>query len=250
MKKKPLVFIVLGVLHLIEPIFKMLYFKMSTGFDWPTVVTNIMAVRGAEDIFHFWFLFPIAGLALLSVKKWSYPLFVGIQAYSIYIHLTYEKFSWPYLSEAPFLGSLILLGANVFMIIYFALPHVRKPFFDKDVRWWEHHRRFNIPFPCTFSIINPNKLEDAYVLNISLSGAFINHMGIVEDEQHMMVNLSFEDVHISIKAEKVSSHAFGGSMGMGVKFIYESYWDRIKMKRLIKAISKANKVQEKMALAA
>jgi hypothetical protein len=228
----------------------MLYFKLSTGFDWSTVATNILAVRSPLDVFHFWFLFPIAGFALLSVKSWSHPVFMAIQTYSIYIHMTYEKFTWPYLAETPFLGSLVLLALNICLIVYFLFPHVRKPFFNKDVRWWEHHRRYNNPFPCTFSIVNPNKLEDAYILNISLSGAFINHQGIVEDEQHMMVNLSFDNVHLSIKAEKVGSHAFGGSMGMGVRFIYESYWDKFKMKRLIKAIAKANKTSEKMPLAA
>ncbi|MFT6069216.1 MAG: hypothetical protein ACJAT2_000307 [Bacteriovoracaceae bacterium] len=250
MKKKPFIFIALGLLHIVEPMFKMLYFKLHTGFDWAVVATNILAVKSPIDVFHFWLLFPIAGFALISVKKWSHPLFVGIQAYSLYIHLTYEKFTWPYVAETPFLGSLILLSLNAIMIIYFLLPHVRKPFFDKDVRWWEHHRRYNKVFPCTFSIVNPNKLIDAYALNISLSGAFINHQGIVEDGQHMMVNLSFDNVYLSIKAEKVSNHAFGGSMGMGIQFIYESYWDRIKMKRLIKAIAKANKFEEKIALAA
>lgn len=250
MKKKPTIFIVLGLLHLIEPLFKVMYFKASTSFEWPIILTNLMALSNPLDVFHFWFLFPVAGIALLSVKKWSHPLFISIQAYSIYIHLTYEKFTWPYVAEAPFLSSLLLLTMNTLLIVYFLTPHVRRPFFDKEIRWWEHHRRYAHPFPCTFSLNNPNKLEDAYVLNISYSGAFINTQEILEDGQVIHLNLSFENVHFSVKAEKVSSHAFGGSMGIGVRFVYSSIWERIKMKRLIKAISKANKTQEKMAMAA
>ncbi|MFT6604741.1 MAG: hypothetical protein ACJARO_002265, partial [Bacteriovoracaceae bacterium] len=42
MKKKPFIFIALGLLHIVEPMFKMLYFKLHTGFDWAVVATNIL----------------------------------------------------------------------------------------------------------------------------------------------------------------------------------------------------------------
>jgi uncharacterized membrane protein len=141
MKHKPLIFILIAAFHIIEPLIKVAYFKITTPFSTSTIISNIAQISTAREIFEFWFLFPLAGLALMGVKKWSYPVFVGAQIYSIYSHLTYEQYTWPYVSQVPFVSSLVLLFINTMVIIYFALPDVRKPFFDRSVRWWETRTR-------------------------------------------------------------------------------------------------------------
>ena len=251
MKNRPLLFILLGIIHILEPAFKILYFKASTGFPIGDIVENITHVSGVRAIFEFWFLFPIAGIALLGVKKWGYPVFVSVQAYSIFSHLNYESYTWPYVSSTPQWPSLAILSCNIAMILYFLLPEIRKPFFDKEMRWWEHRERYSLRIPCSFSSIRINTLQDAEILNISHSGAFVAFdINSANVGDALTINLSFMDENISITANVVSKHTFEEAEGFGVMFDYETIWEQMHMNRIIKKVAKANKKHYKQAVAA
>ena len=115
--KKPLVFIILGILHILEPIFKIIYFKATTDFSFDAVLSNVWAIEGLKNIFEFWFLFPLGGLALLNINRWTYLLFFSVQIYSIYSSLTYEPFTWPYVNATPHFFSLTMLIFNFFILL-------------------------------------------------------------------------------------------------------------------------------------
>lgn len=251
MKHRPLIFIMIAALHLLEPIIKVLYFKATTPFSFSTIVTNISQIHNYREVFEFWFLFPLGGLALLGVKRWSYPVFVGVQIYSIYSHMTYEKYTWPYVSEVPFASSLVLLFINGLIIIYFAFPDVRRPFFDKTIRWWETRTRYSMRLPLTFTYNNPDKLIDAEVLNISQSGAFINYKGVVDTGDLIKIHFNYKDMNITIDGEVRSNHAFDGERGIGVKFKFTNIWENLYMRKMVRQISKdIRKVEKHETLAA
>lgn len=254
MKNRPLIFLSIALLHLLEPVIKLLYFKATTPFSFTTIISNISQIHTPREIFEFWFLFPLGGLALLGVKKWSYPVFVGVQIYSIYSHMTYEKYTWPYVSEVPFVSSLVLLFINALIIIYFALPDVRRPFFDKTMRWWETRTRYNLRIPMTFSHNNPDKLIDCEILNISQSGIFMNYKGAIEVGSILRMNINYKDYNITLLGTVMSQHAFEGERGLGVKFKFQNIWENLYMRKIVKQISKdmamiekAQRKAEKMA---
>ncbi len=254
MKNRPLIFITIALAHLLEPVIKLLYFKATTPFSFTTIVSNISQIHTPREIFEFWFLFPLGGLALLGVKKWSYPVFVGVQIYSIYSHMTYEKYTWPYVSEVPFVSSLVLLFVNALIIIYFALPDVRRPFFDRNMRWWETRTRYNLRIPMTFTHSNPEHLFDCDILNISQSGVFINHKGAIEVGSVIHMNINYKEYNITLQGTVMSQHAFEGERGIGVKFRFQNIWENLYMRKIVKNISKdmaliekAQKKAEKMA---
>ena len=68
MQKRPILLVILAVLHLLEPLSKILVFKTSTGLDWGIVFSNLFYMSDIKTIIDFWFLFPIGGLALFGVK--------------------------------------------------------------------------------------------------------------------------------------------------------------------------------------
>lgn len=242
MKNRPLLFIILGFLHIIEPLLKLTTFKVMTGFPLETILGNIRhGPYGVWGFFEFWLLFPIGGLALLGVKRWSYPLFVGVQFYSFYSHITYKRFSWPYYSEVPHSASLLILFMNALIILYFLLPEVRRPFFERDLRWWEHRERFNLAIPVSFTGMDPNLVKDAHVLNISLSGAFLNYRGPEQVGEKLRVNMTFEGLHISVDALIVSEHIFDGQKGIGIRFKYQNIWENLHMRQILRSISKASR---------
>ncbi len=251
MKHRPLPFVILAILHLIEPLLKIAYFKATTNFPVIDIVENISHLNSSRAVFEFWLLFPIGGLALLGVKKWSYPVFVSVQMYSIYSHLNYEPFTWPYASSTPQWPSLFILGCNIAMIIYFLLPEIRKPFFNKEDRWWEHRERYTIRIPCSYSLSSSNALKDAEILNISHSGAFIT---LPESEaicgEKMIVNITFINDNICLNAKIISAHEFDDEIGFGIAFEYDNIWEKLYMTKIIKLISRAAKKHHAQQLAA
>jgi hypothetical protein len=245
MSKRPLLFIILGILHILEPLIKILYFKATTHFSFSTIFSNISAERSMLGLFEFWLLFPIGGIALLGVKKWSYPLFVGVQIYSLWNHLTYQKYNWPYYSEVPHWPSMVLLGMNFFIVCYFTLPEVRRPFFESSLRWWEHRKRYNITLPISFHFGDPEKLHYANLLNISETGVFISYRHpLIDKGNPLWMNISYGDTHIKLKGKVVGLYQFESTEGIGVKFKFENIFEKLLIKKVVKKISKTCKQQE------
>lgn len=245
MKHKPLVFIVLGLLHFCEPVFKVLYFKLSTGLEFETIMSNIFQMGGVFKLIEFWLLFPLAGMALWSVKKWGYPLFVSIQVYSVWQHLTYDSYTWPYVTKNPHFFSLIILSFNVMVILYFLLPDVRRPFFDKEMRWWEHRMRYNLPIPACFTKGDPDKIFDAEILNISHSGAFMAYNSWnIEVGDLIRVVVSYAGESLELESHVVSRHKFRDTEGVGIKFNYQNIWEKLAMARIIKQVARESKKRQ------
>ncbi|HAZ14340.1 MAG TPA: hypothetical protein DCY86_16245 [Bdellovibrionales bacterium] len=241
MKKRPLLFVVLGILHLLVPFFNLLVFKLKTDMDWAVVLDNVQNIQGLKNVLDFWFIFPLAGLALLSVKAWAYPIFVGVQIYSLYNHLSYEKFTWPYVSERPFVGPLILMAVNLAIIIYFALPHVRRPFFDRRMRWWEARPRFGSEIPCFVSLLMPaldnSGVLKTKILNISESGAFMEMRPGISINCDMRANFEGFGSKFSLTARVINHHVVNGVEGIGVQFIFTSGDERRALRKFIKKLS-------------
>jgi hypothetical protein len=242
MKNRPLVLVLLSLIHFSEPLLKIFYFKAKTHFELTTILSNVMTFN-AENIvgfIDFWLVFPLGGLALLSIKRWSFPLFIAVQLYSVTGFLTYQKFSWPYFAETPFYSSFLLLIMNSLLIVYVSLPEVRQLFFNQSMRWWETRARYTLRLPLTLWHTNPSKLEKACLTNISDSGAFILTNKKVDLGEYIHINISFLDHHVTVKGLVVRSQYFDGNQGVGVRFIYTTPFSIIKFKTrsLVRTIKK------------
>lgn len=231
MKKKPLIFSILAILLLIEPLVKLLYFRLETGFDLTRILENILSEDSMLNIFEFWIVYPLAGLCLFRIRKVTYFLFLAIQAYSIYTILSYEPYTWPYYSQSPFIYNYFLLIMNVAIIIYFLLPRVRRPFFDQRVRWWETKARYNIHLPC--QLIFTNRNLEAEILNISQTGVFVKEIpGIVVGDK-TMIAFGHNNLQFHLPAQIISKHQFEGNRGFGLKFSFDDVLAMFKMRYFI-----------------
>src|SRR5690606_15636441 len=84
---------------------------------------------------------------------------------------SYEKYTWPYNSDSPFLYNYVIALTAVAVFLYFLSPTVRETFFDRRVRWWETKARYNVLIPCWIQSGGDEIQTD--ILNISHSGAFV-----------------------------------------------------------------------------
>lgn len=254
MKSRPLLILIMGTLHLLEPVLKIFYFKTKTHFDVLTILSNVtyVEVSSVKGLIDFWLIFPLAGLALLSVKKWAWHFFVAIQFYSIITHLTYERFAWPYFAEVPFYSSVILLVMNILLIVYISLPEVKMLFFEKTNRWWETRTRYAFTLPITLWYTNPEKLEQACLLNISDTGALIRFNRDIELKEFVNLNISFQDVQVQVKALVVRDDFRSGQKAYGVKFVYDTpvALNKFKVKKLVKILNQLHKLGSNVSIAA
>lgn len=234
MRNKPFIFQLLSLLFLLEPAIKILYFKASTHFDFAVILTNVFSRHGFREIFDFWIVFPIAGLMLWKLRKWTYFAFLSVMAYLIFSIATYEQYTWPYNSDSPLFYHYFIIVLTLATIAYFLVPDVRAPFFNRKLRWWENKPRYRTVIPAK---ISGSKITfQTEILNISESGAFL------KDNNHLspgdVLNLSFESegLQIEVPVKVVSRHIVAETPGFGVHFQPSSINHKFQMIRLINRI--------------
>jgi hypothetical protein len=231
MRNKPLIFQILSALFLVEPLIKILYFKAATHFDFGTIFENIISRSSFREIFDFWIVFPIAGIMLWKLRKWTYFAFLGVMAYLIFSIATYEKYTWPYNSDRPLFYHYFIIAITLFTIAYFLVPDVRAPFFNKKLRWWESKPRYRITIPAK---ITGNKITfQSEIMNISQTGAFLKDNNLLTPGDVVSLTFESEGLLMEIPVKVISRHVISSTPGFGVQFYPTSVTQKFQLFRLI-----------------
>lgn len=238
MKNKPFIFSILSFLCLIEPVIKILYFKAITHFDFLVIFANLKARNTFLEVFDFWLVFPIAGLLIVRLRKWTYFGFMSILAYIVYNIFTYEKYTWPYNSDTPFMYNYVVALMAFAVFAYFLSPSAREPFFDRRARLWETKTRYKIEISCKLkssSLTFPSR-----ILNISKTGAFVQDSPYIKigDTLEMEFNLLGHIVEVPVLI--VNKHTSHNNQGYGVEFKFKSFGQSIRMGKVINIIKKSH----------
>ncbi len=238
MKNKPLIFTILSILCFIEPIIKILYFKAMTDFDFVVIFANLKARNSFIEVIDFWLIFPIAGLLILKLRKWSYFSFMGILAYIIYNILTYEKYTWPYNSDSPFMYHYLVALTSTAVFLYFLSPKAREPFFDRRIRWWEPKTRYNVQITC--KLHGDHVVFPSEILNISQTGAFVMESSYLKVGDKLLMQFNFLGQHITVPVEVMNEHSIHGHTGFGLRFKFSSLAQSIRMGKVISILKKSH----------
>ncbi len=237
MKNKPFVFSLLSLLCLVEPLIKVLYFKAITDFDFLVIFANLLARDTFREVVDFWLVFPLAGLLILKLRKWTYFAFLGVLLYINYTIFTYEKYTWPYNSDSPFFYNYAVSLLSVAVFMYFLSPAVREPFFDRRVRWWEPKSRYAVNISCKLQ--TTNLTFPSQILNLSQGGAFVQDSKFLRPGDMLMVEFNFLGQTIAVPAEVVSRHVTNGAPGYGLRFQFKSLKQSVTMAKVIKVLKKS-----------
>jgi hypothetical protein len=231
MRHKPLIFQILSALFLVEPLIKILYFKAATHFDFGTIFENILSRSSFREIFDFWIVFPIAGLMLWKLRKWTYFVFLAVMAYLIFTITTYEKYTWPYNTDSPLFYHYFIIVVTLATIAYFLVPDVRAPFFNKKLRWWESKPRYRITIPAK---ITGNKITfQSEIINISQTGAFLKDNDLLTPGDVVSMTFESEGLLMEIPVKVISRHVISSTPGFGVQFYPTSITQKFQLFRLI-----------------
>lgn len=239
MKNKPLIFTIITILCLIEPLIKVLYFKAITHFDFLVIMTNLGARDSFKDVFDFWLVYPLAGLFLIKIRKWTYFAFMSLLIYIVYSIFTYEKYTWPYNSDSPFTYHYVVVAMACIVFFSFLLPTIREPFFDRKLRWWEPQTRYQVGINC--SLKNENLVFSSEILNISLTGALLKESTYFKVGDRLDLEFSFLGEDISLPVQVVHKLMANGKQGYGVKFTFKSFKQSVVISKVINVIKQSSK---------
>ncbi len=239
MKNKPMIFTVLSVLCFIEPLIKVLYFKATTQFDFLVIFANLQARDSFREVIDFWLIFPLAGFLIMRLRKWTYFSFMGVLTYINYNIFTYEKYTWPYNSETPFIYNYFVALLSVGVFLYFLSPKVREPFFDRRVRWWEPKSRYNVHISCKLQ--SSNLTFPSQIINLSQSGAFVQDSKYMKVGDFLQIEFNFLGQTICLPVEVVNQHNIRSQSGFGLKFHFRTVRQSLMMAKLLKVLKRSQR---------
>jgi len=237
MEYKPWPLLILAFFHFIEPVLKILFY--STYFQMNPVDVTVIEFQTASPIhvFEYFFLFPIAGLAIFSVKKWSFPVFIAVEVWVLAANL-------PYLTELYQTNQLWLFGffitfgiLNITVVGYLLLPAVRIAYLDPHLRWWESKPRYAVDIS-----VNINGESIGMIKNISKSGIFIaTHNDLLIDSE---LKLEFSlippnESHIKLNALVQHKFSINNTEGFGVRFTHLSASNKRLINSMINHLDKS-----------
>lgn len=215
---KPKSFYLLAALLLLEPIIKIFYMKISTGFDFDVVFRTIFSIEGIITNFEFWFMFPLAGVALISQKSWSFAVFMMVQVYSLFSLFYYTEFTWPYVADSPHMSASFLILLNTAVVLYFLVPEHRRPFWNRSQKLWRNTSRYATNLPIFFT----NGRDKSYtsITNISKSGAyFMSNENIAVGEKTKLQFFIAGKVHeVEATVKRTHQTEQSNQYGYGVEF--------------------------------
>jgi len=248
MKNKPLIFSLLSILCMVEPLIKVLYFKAITQFDFLLIIANLQARNTFVEVFDFWLVFPLAGMLILKLRKWTYFAFMSLLGYMVYNISTYERYTWPYNSDSPFVYNYVVVALSVSVFVYFLSPQVRQTFFDRRVRWWEPKSRYNVQIHCKLK--GPHLTFPSQILNLSRSGAFLKDSPYLKVGARLEMEFNFLGQSIQVPLEVMNCHYLQGVSGFGVEFKFRTIGQTVRMSNVIKVLRKSQGLFEESKKAA
>lgn len=238
MKNKPFLFTLLSVLCFIEPAIKVLYFRAITQFDFLVILANLKARNTFVEVFDFWIVFPLAGLLIMRLRKWTYFAFMSILAYIVYNIFTYEKYTWPYNSDTPFMYNYVVAFGAFAVFAYFLSPKAREPFFDRRARLWETKTRYKVQISCKLkssSLTFPSK-----ILNISKTGAFVQDSPYIKVGDMFEMEFNFLGHTMEVPVQIIHKHTGDNKQGFGIEFKFKNFAQSVRMGKMINIIKKSH----------
>jgi len=239
MQHKPWPLLILAFIHFIEPITKVIFYSFFFNITPWHVVSVIYNNESTLYFLQFLFLFPIAGIAIYAVKKWSLPVFLLVELLVLIINSQYLNELYQ-TNQLWLFGCFIFFGLlNLTIVTYLLIPAVRIAYVDPKIRWWESDPRYSVNIDC---IIDNN--ITGQIKNISIGGVFIKTNNNLEIDSNARLIFKFQTPssknHINTKIRVLHKFRINNIDGYGVLFVDLSKDNKYLLKSIIKFLDRSN----------
>lgn len=204
---------------ILDPILRILSFKISTGIDWVLLWDNIVQ-NGNVSIFRFiefWLLAPLAGIFLLTLSRTAYIIYSFLTIYKFYSLVTYTPYDWPYFAARPHIGAFAIITLNLLFVLILMWPLFKKyilSYHFKNI--WDARGRYDANLNATLYLNGQAGGYKGVVQNISSGGILLkitdetipeshvedNGIVIIETENNEHLNFEIELVNVTISKQR------------------------------------------------
>jgi len=216
MKKRPLSIVLIALFYCLEPI----------GNLVQAAYINDLPLLGEGSILSrlFWAdwiilgLFPVVGLSIYLVKRWSWYLFLAFSGLLIFYNIIVYRFLNPNYSLATVLFFILMTTA---VTAFFLRKNVYAPYFNPRLRWWETATRYRATL--TTVLTTSAGAAPCLTQDISETGCFIHHPGAIALGDQVMLAFAYDGMVISCMG-KVVHHRSGteGERTQGYGIIFQA----------------------------
>jgi hypothetical protein len=219
MKNRPYFLRHLGLLHLLCPIFQagLLLLLMPEYLNVETLFSGPMF-----KVIPPWLIFPISGLLLLSAFNWSFIFFSLFQLWALQDFLRIDLSQISSYEASLFGPQLFIFILNLFFTIFFTFPLLKKWTFLKTLFKGNKEPFYLLPSLCTLYVSNPNEVHDCQLLGLSESEATISLDKDLDIERVVHFNISYDQIHLSLRAKTEKKISKGKLEGFKLKFLHDT----------------------------
>lgn len=230
MKRRPWPIVILALLHVVAPIVSTLLAPVLANMSVSEYLA-LVKTRDWLEISEYYLLFPIAGFALISFRKWSYPVFLAIMSWAFLRH--YQNYQA--IPQTFTIGMLIgSYALNFAVVTYFFLPSVRAPYYNHRLRWWESKPRYRVSF--LGSIRKGTHPYSMTVSDLSEGGLFIKTPSPFALGDFLKVEFQFLGKNYTFPGHIVHVRNLGKEIGYGIQFAFVSRHERTELLSIIECL--------------
>lgn len=230
MKRRPWPIVILAILHVIAPLVSTLCAPIMTNLSVSEYLT-LLKGRPWLEIGEYFGLFPLAGLALLSFRNWSYPVFLAVMSWAFLRHYQNYQAIPQTFTLAMLVGSYAL---NLGVVTYFFLPSVRAPYYNQRLRWWESKPRYRVEFHG--SLLKGTQPHPMTVSDISEGGLFIRSGNSFGLGDFLKLEFQFLGKPFTFPGHIVHVQNLGKETGYGVQLAFGSKKEQKQLMSIIKGL--------------
>ena len=209
--RKPVSIVLIGFYYLLSPLLNLVQIALVTHLPLSGPV-NLWSILAPVD----WAIlvaFPLVGWGLLSVRRWGWLTFV---TFTISL-IGYNFIS--YLVNKTYDISVVLLYNLALAAITFVFfrKHLRAPYFNPRLRWWNTDPRFQVQLHGRIGEAESAGLVE--ILDLSASGVFLSAHADIEPGQVHTVTIEAYGMAFPVKGKvmrKTSAH--DPKPGFGIMF--------------------------------
>ncbi len=182
-------------------------FEMSTS-EYASAVFK--QASGLES-FGYFAVMPLAGLAILAKRGWSFPLFLGLSVWNI-VTMQTISLDLPEILSLPLM--LLAYGLNAGAVGYFLLPLVKEEETDVHAGPGSQYKtkpRFVVNMPAVIETSNGS--SECEIEDISEGGALLRSHQKFEKNENVFLSFKYKDLKLAFEARVAH-----GVKGLGLQF--------------------------------
>lgn len=227
MKRKPWPLIILALLHVLAPFGNL--FLNSVRHDVSMIqLWGLWWAYLPQFAVSTYLVVPIfAGYFIFVCKRWSFYAYLACLSWILIVSL--YGFTTD-MNVSSFIYLILTLVIDLLLVVYVMVPAVKQVYLDPRLRWWESAPRFHANIEAEISNAGIGK-----IVNISEGGMFFKSNFLLEDNAHVEIKFSYNNLNYLVSGEVVH-HRMMEEHGYGIQFTH----DVISAKALKKLVQNMN----------